>query len=940
MSNKTFIALVLTVFFISGMAALIFENLWFHTAGFIVGNSISGVTVVLAGFMGGLALGNALVTRYGRQLTQPLKIYLLLELVIGCSGFLLVLLLPELSRFLAPLFRILTDYPVLLQSSRLLIVFILLLIPATAMGATLPILVNHLSRREHGFGGLLGKLYGCNTLGAMCGALLPEVFLIQITGIKNTALVALSLNLFAVLLVYRLMSVSEFNAGASKANMMLQPPALNKNLVRLLLSAALAGALLLALEVIWFRFLLLNIAGTSLIFAVMLATVLFGIGLGGLVAAALFRKGFDPSHYLREIALLSGISVLSGYYGFYYFNDLLGTTVEHDLTAFVLQAVYLMLPVSVISGVLFTGIGKSLHQSIHDGTTSTGLLTFFNTLGAMSGAVFGGLILLPHAGVEHSMLLLACGYFMLMVVFPAPKRIVTRRIAIVCGLIPLFLLVSSYNHIERFHFQKLAEAWRADRIVEISEGQIATNIYLAYKKFNEPYYYRLMTNSYSMAGNSVESERYMKLFVYLPALLHPSIQHALLISFGVGSSAQALSTLPGIESIDMVDISRDVFAMSRHIYDNAAINPLNNPAVKTHIEDGRFYLLTTDKKYDLITGEPPPPGLHKVVNLYSKEYFQLIYDRLNSGGIATYWLPTYQFHSDSSKSIIRAFCEVFENCSLWTGYALEWILMGSKQTVMGGQELRFSGDWPENSVTSNLTRLGIEIPEQLGALFLADHDYLDKLTRDYPPVTDNFPKRIFKPADKDVDRHFFYQMLAPDLTRQRFAESRFIDAIWSESLRQKTLPFFEYERLMQKKDTTTITQSYFMDDLHQVLTRTDLVYLPLFLLGSNYKLQAIVEQKATIKDEHPDVIYYRALGAIASRQFKQAGGLLSEYLQAKQATRHGQALALYLYVLCLQGELEQANILIASVLQRSDDNPVILRLVAWLHEQFGTRGPE
>ena len=58
-----------------------------------------------------------------------------------------------------------------------------------------------------------------------------------------------------------------------------------------------------------------------------------------------------------------------------------------------------------------------------------------------------------------------------------------------------------------------------------------------------------------------------------------------------------------------------------------------------HIEDGRYFLQTTDRQFDLITGEPPPPGIAGVENLYSREYFQLIHDRLADGGIVTCWLP-------------------------------------------------------------------------------------------------------------------------------------------------------------------------------------------------------------------------------------------------------------------------------------------------------------
>src|SRR6185369_12378957 len=134
-----------------------------------------------------------------------------------------------------------------------------------------------------------------------------------------------------------------------------------------------------------------------------------------------------------------------------------------------------------------------------------------------------------------------------------------------------------------------------------------------------------------------------------------------------GNTAKALTDSTGVESIDLVDLSRDILAMAPIVFPDPREQPLRDPRMHIHIEDGRYFLQTTDRYFDLITGEPPPPGIAGVENLYSREYFQLIHDRLANQGIVTYWLPLADLSDVSAKAILRAFCDVFDDCSLWNG---------------------------------------------------------------------------------------------------------------------------------------------------------------------------------------------------------------------------------------------------------------------------------
>ena len=123
-----------------------------------------------------------------------------------------------------------------------------------------------------------------------------------------------------------------------------------------------------------------------------------------------------------------------------------------------------------------------------------------------------------------------------------------------------------------------------------------------------------------MAGSHASARRYSKLYVYLPVALHPGPKRGLVISYGLGSTAKALTDTAAFESIDIVDISEEMLEMSDMVYAEGD-SPLRDPRVEVHVEDGRYFLQTTQRSYDLITAEPPPPAAAGVVNLYTQEYF-------------------------------------------------------------------------------------------------------------------------------------------------------------------------------------------------------------------------------------------------------------------------------------------------------------------------------
>ena len=205
--------------------------------------------------------------------------------------------------------------------------------------------------------------------------------------------------------------------------------------------------------------------------------------------------------------------------------------------------------------------------------------------------------------------------------------------------------------------------------------------------------------------------------------LHAGVLHnALVLCYGVGVTASAVTDIASLTSIDIVEISKDVVAMSDIIYP-AERHPLHDPRVRVRFEDARQFLQMTDRRYDLITGEPPPLLAPGAVNLSRRRYFRLMHDRLEQGGVATCWLPIPGDGTYDVAPVIRAFCDVFEDCSLWNGALFDWMLVGTRHSRGPVTVRQVSNAWDNPRIGPHLREIGFENPQQLGAAFLGDAPY-------------------------------------------------------------------------------------------------------------------------------------------------------------------------------------------------------------------------
>ncbi len=929
----------LGAFFLSGAAALIFEVAWFHRAGLVFGNSLWAVTVVLSAFMGGLAIGNALVARYAARIRRPLLGYAALELTVAAAGIAAVYALPALTIVTVPAGRLLGDGSPLLNLVRLITAFTVLVVPATAMGATLPVLAGAVGR-SRAFGGVLGRLYGVNTIGAVAGVMASELWLVGWVGVAGAAWFAALLNVAAAALAAGVAARApgEVEDAAPAA------PVLGHDAVAWLVAATLlSGGALMALEVAWFRFLSMYVLTTTLAMSVMLAVVLASIGLGSLLAAILTRAG-GFRRGLPGVAAAAAVVTPASYAAF---GVLTSGAQVGDWRRVLWFAIVLTAPTAIASGALFTLIGSRLRDALRDRTRTTAFLTAANTTGALLGPPAATFVLLPVLGMDGTFAALAIVYIL---VAAAAARASTgplsRGVTAAAAAVTLAALAAFAGaHVGRAYVARAAAPYAADGsvIVETREGPSETIFLMQQTWLGQRVYSRLVTNGFSMTGTAVPGQRYMKYFAYWPMMLHDGpIRRALVVCYGLGVTAGAVLDLPGLERMDVAEISPDVIAVNRDMT-SGGDSPLADPRTRLHLEDGRYFLQAATDRYDLITGEPPPPRTPGAVNIYTREYFSLVRDRLSDGGIATYWVPVARPEPGADvDTIIRAFCDVFEDCTLWNATPFDFMIAGSRDGAATKTPAAIAAPWANAGLAVRLRDIGFDRPEQIGATFLADRPVLAELMAGTPPLTDDFPRRLVpdpeRPSLSDPDygasaaaQARYQDLLDPSSARERFERSPFIRARWPEALRAATLPYFEHQRTLNRVLWEGGNPQRQIDDLDGLLTGTDLEALPLWILGSD-------AVKAGIAAGHDDgtgaAEYARGLSALARRDYS---GAVTWFVKADSLGFSAPPLRpLAAYALCREGDLAAAARVAGDAAAPTD--PDAVHFWRWMGEQCGV-GP-
>jgi spermidine synthase len=356
------------------------------------------------------------------------------------------------------------------------------------------------------------------------------------------------------------------------------------------------------------------------------------------------------------------------------------------------------------------------------------------------GSLLGGFFLLPWLGMQGSTAV-ALAATMLAACSLALATGPVRRDRVFAGACALALaagLVAWLRLPPSALVDQTLKWWHSDdyRIVTVREGVNETIAVV-----EEPLGSFLVTNGFSMAGTSFADQRYMRAFVHVPALLADRIERVMVMCFGVGGTASAALAHPEIQRVDVVDLSRDILEHADYFASpNGQV--LSDPRVRVHVNDARLHLrMSSEPTYDLITGEPPPLPHAGVVNLYTREFFELAKSRLRPGGIVTYWLPAFQIGEHVTRSVVRAFLDVFPDAFLLDGYKHQLMLIGRKDAplTLEPRRLRERLGAASPAVANDLRFIALDQLVEWVGLLAATPDTLALATEGVEALTDDHP---------------------------------------------------------------------------------------------------------------------------------------------------------------------------------------------------------
>jgi spermidine synthase len=730
-------AMIVVVFFLSGATALVYEVLWTRQLALVFGVTTYAVATVLATYMAGLALGSYLGGRWVDHARNPLAVYAALEAGIGLYALAVPVLFAAVQPAYVLLHRFDLSYPVF-SFGRALLAGGVLLLPTTLMGGTFPVLTRFWVRSHRDVGRGVGVLYFINTAGAIAGCLLAGFVLIERLGLTGTMQLAAAANLalaaVATLLALRSPAPTPFSPREETAHD--DPPvsALEARLV--LFSAGLSGFVALAAEVLWARALLRYVYNSTYAFTTMLATFLAGIALGSALFSLLLAR--TRRAVLAFAGLLGGVGVglaaatilfpqLRGLSSL-----LLGTDVlfsfRRAIVTMVLRAGFVLLPPTVFLGALLPLAITICAREPSALGRGVGRVYAVNTLGAICGSLAVPFVLIPTLGMQGTLtLLVAASLVASGTVAAVAVRGFGRRVA--AGSVAGAVLAAILAALPADIFRRTFLPTPAD-LVYYREG--ATDTVGVSEHFGQ----RAIHYEDQRGTASTFSYGFNFFLGHLPMLLHPGTPRRVLhICFGVGNSLSAVAAHEELERVDNVELSPHVLEAGRYFWTNNDV--LDNPKVRTIIDDGRNFLATTRDTYDVILLEPPETFTAGVINLYTTEFYRAALTRLAADGLMMQWVPTGLAPVEQERRLFRAFADVFPHATMW------WQLNGGCALLIGTKEAlridyqRLRTHMQEPRVARDLELSQVRDVDHLLSFFVFDEAGFGDFVRDVPPTTDD-----------------------------------------------------------------------------------------------------------------------------------------------------------------------------------------------------------
>jgi spermidine synthase len=761
---------VFLFFFISGATGLIYEVVWTRLLTLVMGNTHYSIATVLTTFMGGLALGSYVGGRVIDRYFNPLALYAVLEAAIGMY----CLAIPSLIDWAFPLFKSIylnADSSYAAASFyRFLVCAIILIIPTSFMGATLPVLSKFVSKKSEFVGRDVGTLYAINTFGAVFGAATSAFVFMRLLGLNATIGLAAAFNIGIAAVIFFIFRPplirSQENVQISKATES-GPIPWKEGFI--FLGFGISGFCALVYQLTWNRILSLLLGSSVYAFSLILAIFILGLALGTVFFARWMTRFKDLVKVFGLLQIGIGLSALIAlpFFGeipfvnrWVYQNWDIDFTVVQGANFLIIFS--LLFAPTFFMGGQFPVVVNLLTRGISNLGRDVGRVYASNTVGTILGSFVGGFIMVPVVGIQNSVLtavliniLLAAALLLFAPsLHPRLKYYGVPLLVIICvwggrSVDAWDKAVISSGSFMPYRIKDLHEAEKkANKILSYQEGThttVTTELAVSGNIF-------LRVNGKTDASLALDM-RTQLLSGYLPMFFKENPQSALVIGQGSGITLGAVEQFP-VKEIDLVEISPAVIEGSRYF------GPFNHHALDDErltviLEDGRNHVALSDKKYDVIISEPSNPWISGVGALFTIDFFHLLKERLSADGVACIWVHT-NMSPDSFKSITRSFSEVFPYVTMWESIVGDdYLLIGSSREY-GLPYEEVEKFLTQETIGHDLKRIGIQSVRDLLSLMIMDRDPIIQFSGDAPIHTDdnsllefNAPKYIYR-DERDV----------------------------------------------------------------------------------------------------------------------------------------------------------------------------------------------
>lgn len=746
---------LLAVFVLSGFAGLIYQSIWSHYLGLFLGHAAYAQALVLALFMGGMAIGAAWIAKAGLRWRNLLRGYALVELVIGCFGlafhFIFVHVLALGYEVLIPA----SSSPALASVLKWSMAAILILPQTILLGMTFPLMSGGLIRRYPGQDGvLLGGLYFTNSIGAAVGALVSVFLLLPLVGLPGTSMTAGLVNFVVAGLAWWLAREPETRPAPALIQEDDSPQ--QGRLLRLVLwGTALSGAASFVYEIVWIRMLAMAVGSTMHAFELMLASFIAGIALGGLWVRKRADKAPDPLRLVGWMQVCMGLAALASlvlYANSFEWVGWLMRALALSTGGYALFnlgtatiAILIMLPAAFFAGTTLPLFTVTLLRAGF-GERSIGRVYAWNTMGSILGVFLAFHLLIPMLGLK---LALCVGALVDMIIGLLLLRLrVQSRPAMWrfagAGLVVAVALALAITQVPFDPMRLASGVFRngvsrldpSNRVVFYRDGKTASVSVIVTSDGRGS----IATNGKVDAGLTVAAgvgptsdELTMVMAAALPLSLHPNPERIGIVGFGSGLTTHTSLGDPRVQRVDTIEIEA-AMVQGAGSFAPRVYRAYTDPRSHIVIDDAKVYFASQKGDYDIIISEPSNPWVSGVGSLFSKEFYQFIPRQLKADGLFVQWVQLYEIDNRLVSSVLNALTPTFGDYAAWLSNGVDLIIIATPAQKLPPIDYTrvLSGVLGEE-----LGYLGIERPEQLDFHKVADARTLRALGRLYGGVANS-----------------------------------------------------------------------------------------------------------------------------------------------------------------------------------------------------------